>query len=482
MPQGNANNIQELIEQHIEKGLLGLCAVLLILAVGRWVLSSPRAINLYTGDTTRQVAPGDVDKTLLEAARTVQMRANRQQFDAPKKPDFLWEIGKRRDDPFVVSTEAFVALWYPPALRERITGASGEKFTIEELQQDIMSLFADGEEMAAPTAWARRVLFRQGQGEQAEAQDMIIAHVVGKFPLRELRAKWEKKLERAGTSIRAVVAGVEVQSESRMVGGQWAKNAVQLASPPVTIGGAEAPPQVPEYNGTNRSEIWQSVQSLNENWQKYLLRPDYWQVFDSTDSKWVDWSADMPGDVDLADPDALWFHDSSLKPMQEYRYCYRLKLVNPLLGAADDVDPNYPDQASQRFIYTRWSPWSAPVGVKGTMEFFVLGFSRNENSVNVAVFALVKGQRVRADFTIKPGEPIGGRKDVAVIDPISQNKTIETVDFFTGSVLVWIDFDKDVYQGVNPAKDTEVLYLDDQGYLRTRLVKQDKTVLEELSK
>ncbi|GAG40892.1 unnamed protein product, partial [marine sediment metagenome] len=151
------------------------------------------------------------------------------------------------------------------------------------------------------------------------------------------------------------------------------------------------------------------------------------------------------------------------------------RLVNPLLAAEPDVHPDFPNHARQRFVNTEWSPWSRVVSVKGATEFFFTGAQASKNSVNVMVSTLAKGQIVQADFKeVKPGQPIGGSQEADVYDPAAARTGLESVDFSTGAILVGINFDARLYQGAMRLKDTQILYLDQHGKLRTRLLRLDR--------
>ncbi len=469
MPQGNAGNIQEVIEQHIEKGVVALCAILLIVAVGHWVLSSPRLTSIYTGDGTKteQVAPSEVDATLLAAARRVRDRAEAAQFDRPVSPEYLALIQDLRANPFDVgSPSRFSAMLPPPEPRE-FDDPAMLGITVEQLTQDISDLFPQEPLLPAPIVWAGRSLYQQ----DGQAHDTIVAHIVSDFPLDRLTQKWDQRLDDAHTETRLVVAGVVIESQSRLPDGQWAGNAPVLVSTPVFTGEGDgrkeiSPPELPPYDGTNGGQVLAAIGELSAMWQGHLLRPGYWPVHDSATDEWIDWKAGFPGGVAVDDDNALWAHDVSLKPILEYRYRYRLRLINPLLTADMDVDSDLPDEAKLHYIDSQWSQWSEPVSVAGSTEFFISGIHADKKSVNITVYTVAMGERVEAEFKVRPGQLIGGLRSVPGI--------AEPVDFSTGATLVGIEFGARFYRGVMRLKDTRIVYMDQQGAVHTRLVKLDR--------
>jgi hypothetical protein len=448
-----------------------LCAIFLIVAVGRWVLSSPRTMELYTGVATEQVTPADVDARILETAMKVKAQADAAEFDRPVTPDYLSEIRSRRGNPFAVDTSKFMAILPPPEPREIDVVVEGKYFSPDVLAQGIENILPAGE-LPAPDVWAGRTLYRDGE----QAQDAIVAHVVASFPLGALQKQWDETLKEANTGIRVVVAGVDVESQSRLPGGQWAANPVKLASVPVIIDSTpRTPPEVPDYDGTNGQNVLQAVQVLTDSWQGHLLRPGYWEMLDSGTGDSAAWWSVFPDGIATEGANTLWFHDESLRTVLEYRYRYRLRLINPLLAADGDVHPDFPDHARQRFVNTEWSPWSRAVSVKGATEFFFTGAQASKNSVNVMISTLAKGQIVQADFKeVKPGQPIGGSQEADVYDPAAAQTSSEPVDFSTGAILVGINFDAHLYEKAMRLKDTQILYLDQHGKLQTRLLKLDR--------
>jgi hypothetical protein len=165
-----------------------------------------------------------------------------------------------------------------------------------------------------------------------------------------------------------------------------------------------------------------------------------------------------------------WFSDSSLEGGKTYRFRVRFKMANPLLTS--DSEAKDPQDARTPFIYTPWSQWSAPVATPPAAQIFLSGASMN--SAQVTIFTRVFGQVVKQVGGVLPGDAVGREEDVKVANPIAARMEQKKVNFGTGCVVVAINFDKPVYRGSSLKKTMEMVYLDANGQLQTRLQDADK--------
>lgn len=182
----------------------------------------------------------------------------------------------------------------------------------------------------------------------------------------------------------------------------------------------------------------------------------------------------------------LWFHDKPLDTTCTYRYRVRLVLLNPLLGLHAKMLQSASDNAVVS-ITTLPSEWSRPVRVFKDMDFFVTGGNKGSDnagekkipeSINVSVFAYCMGQRVRHNFTkVEGGRSIGeNRVRAQVVNPVSGTPVSVETDFKTGAVAVAFDFAKRYFNDRlnKEAVTTQVLYLDENGNLRTKILAVDE--------
>ncbi len=169
----------------------------------------------------------------------------------------------------------------------------------------------------------------------------------------------------------------------------------------------------------------------------------------------------------------VWFHDTKLRECVTYSYRVRLVMINPLFGlfgvVADKTD------AAAVTLATAWSVWSEPVTVKRPTEFFVAE-AGGGGMVPVDVFTMKWGQRVKQNFTVRQGEPIGGKATVKLWKLGEQELVDVEVDFATGAIAVDLAFGKKrpVPNSVIASSTTELLYLNVDGQLRTRTALADR--------
>jgi len=163
----------------------------------------------------------------------------------------------------------------------------------------------------------------------------------------------------------------------------------------------------------------------------------------------------------------VWFHDTGLESLKTYQYRVRLVFVNPLITRDREVEN--PDEAKRPHVESPWSDWSHPVSVPQETEFFVTRHSAQLGVVYVEVFARALGQWVRQSFSVSEGESIGREKDVSVPDPTNGAIVKQKVNFSTGAVVVRLDFTKTVRKGTIDRPTVEMVYLNENGQLRTRI-------------
>jgi len=174
----------------------------------------------------------------------------------------------------------------------------------------------------------------------------------------------------------------------------------------------------------------------------------------------------------------VWFHDMGLATGTEYRYRVRLRVYNPLLGFTQDAATA--DAAKVATLDTPWSPWSEAAKVPRLTEFFVMSAFAppgGDPFVNVEVFTRRWGRVVHDTFKVHMGEAIGGVREHDVMPPGGAGVATKTnISFATGAVVVDFDAKRKIRLPNAPfdTTTTEVVYLDAEGALRTRLSAFDK--------
>ena len=169
----------------------------------------------------------------------------------------------------------------------------------------------------------------------------------------------------------------------------------------------------------------------------------------------------------------LWATDLGVEPGKTYRYKMRVTVVNVLFRK-----PGLPE-AQQKFnddkflVDSDWSDWSKPVSIEKVQHFFVMSASPQPEpgQATFEIWKFFNGQWFRNEFSVHPGDPIGGK--TTVTDATTGQK-IE-VDFATGTYLVDIDFNYIVQArlGNLPHKTQMLMFIQD-GQLKHRRVDVDK--------
>ena len=465
MPKGAKITI---VEQHLEKGVLAICGLLLLLAISHWVFGSPRRVIVYRGDPAGE-APGNVDPTIEKAAQDTKTTIEERPLSGEQQRRYLEEMMGLQDEPFPLTWLADVAGIRPPTPRVDVAPPTRGGF---------VSLAAVEEEIPQPTAptvvVTRELSRRASGGGEDEPVTAVVAHVVAEYPWAKLQSGWAGVLQDSVAPPRVVVAAVEIEGEVQSRDGTWAPRPVYV----VSADGAGAPPTVAPFTGADATEVHATVDEIHKNWQQRLRRPGYWQVYDPKEGQWTSWRALLPASVRGADETSLvWFHEEGLQSGRPYRYRYRLTFVNPLLGWLADVDPKMPEDARQLFLYTDWSEWSAPDSAMASTTFFIRG-TPLQGSVRVAVFVDALGQQVTENFVAEAGQIIGDVASVKITTPITGQEQVMPVDFGTGAIVVALDFDKAIFNGRLMRRAEEMIYLDAAGELHSRISDFDREHLD----
>lgn len=453
------------IERHVDKGVFLLSLILLVYALGQWVWHSPRKVD--------GVRPDQIDPELAKKAKKLKHGMDKvKPVRTPMRP---WEeeIKKRREGP---SFEPMVDLGLgrrPPDVKGR--PPPPEPLALEEVKSV----------MPAPQEPLARAGYRVLYKDPKNLADVPGAHVGLFYPWRQLKKNWMHAFRNTRIMPRVVALGIRVQVQELLRNGKFGpqRDLVTVACPQVDPDGQPIQvPELPPYNGRNADEINQVIIQLEKPpVQGLILRPNYWPILHVPTQKPVDWRNNLPKALWAAAKEPLaqqleqeralfWFHDDGLASRKSYRYRAQLLMLNPLLTQDKLVDPKKPQDARMAALATPWSPWSEPVCVPKTTTFLLTGSSPKSSPpyVTVTVFARALGKRVSKRFKVSPGQPIGGPDKAA--------------DFTTGAIVVDLNFKREFYSGPVRTETPEMLYLDDNGVLRSRIYAVDRAKLDEMNR
>ena len=513
----------ELIEHHIEKVILAICALALVVVGYVWIIGTPRSLEVMVNGMAQSVGPAEVDEALARASSTVRQRVIDLQPPQTPQPEYMKRVREGQDKPL----EEFPSLVDLALPGTAIADAGPGKIPPVSLTALVEAVPAPG----VPKGRAQWERLRRQVGVAAEA-DIAAAHVAAVYPWAELQTRWQDILSRTTIQDEPAAWRVLARLQARQLGGTWGPvQSVTMVARPLldSQGVAVEPPEIPEYDGKNIDQITRAVQAWgDESWQLFVLRPEYWPIW-RAGVGWVDWRVHLPeaevgaaiehgtapgrgrarpartvkrrrpgvmdafneGGMDFRRPTGmvvapslsfqevvvpplseqkeagailLWFHDMSLESLKEYRYQLCVEFLNPLYGYEDFAEA--PDQARTKVIQSPWSEWSAPVSVPKPTEFFLTGAMPRTKMARVTVFARQLGQQVKETFYVRAGQAIGREEFLELTDPASGQTEPVSVNFATGAVAVELDFGKPIG---NRRTTTEMLFLDEMGQLRTMI-------------
>ncbi len=311
--------------------------------------------------------------------------------------------------------------------------------------------------------------------------DVVLARGVAEYPLTALAAKWRDMLKTVPLN-QVVLYKVIVEVQQATSDGDWTKAKTRVVQNPPMLDEKGDPikiPDIPDFDGTNTQEVRDARDAVVALWQQ-ILQPTYRPVWQADTKLWGEPAMPMmarpvaPAGDDES-PSALagvaFFDDSTMTVGTSYRYRIQLVVINPLLTYDEAVAEDKVADAREKFLTSEPSQWSDPVSVERDVHFFVTGANVMTSKMSVTVYARKWGQWVKKKFDVQRGEPIGGVEKVTLVDPLGQGQTRKSVDvdFSTGAIALRLDFKKALLRAGFTTNTQEMLYLDNDGKLQSRL-------------
>jgi hypothetical protein len=174
-----------------------------------------------------------------------------------------------------------------------------------------------------------------------------------------------------------------------------------------------------------------------------------------------------------------WAHDTRVLAGAYYQYRVRLALLNPMLGRNRELSSEA--DAKTIALLTPWSDWSAKTLAPRSTLIFLVG--SDGTNVRLEVFTKKWGQMTRKEFMVRRGEAIGQDNVEKELQPLEGGdfKKVK-VDFRTGAVAVDFDFEKKIIKNGIPLVTTEMIYLEPDGRLSSRIydIDQSSQILKDM--
>lgn len=132
-------------------------------------------------------------------------------------------------------------------------------------------------------------------------------------------------------------------------------------------------------------------------------------------------------------PIPLIAHDLTVEPGQTYRYRIRVGVLNPLFQTehlSEEMKQRYMDKLT---LKSQSSDWTDPIMVDPRYYLFVTKAMSERDEATVEVWHIFNGKWRVKEFTVNPGDPIGGK------DSINEGGFKSEVDLDLGMVMVDVE-------------------------------------------
>jgi len=264
------------LDQHMEKVILGVCALIMAYGVFQWVLSSPQRAEVPK-PRGRTVAPEELDQELLSWAQSVRDR--KPPKDGQRTlPKYDVEIARQRAD----SGSETIANWgeprsvlVPPKRFKPDIGVSFEKVknVVEAFTPEFTEI-KGVRELVSLEGGVDKLVFRGKAG----------------FPVGDM-LKALNKLFRGSAmdDVVAVTLAVEIEKRAILGDGQFGPvtKVARVVIPPEEGKTDPKPIVVPEYDGKNADDVRKAIEAFSAESEKNILRPKYWKVWSHTEKDWT---------------------------------------------------------------------------------------------------------------------------------------------------------------------------------------------------
>ena len=277
-----------LIEQHIEKIVLGVCFLLLVYVLIGWVLDSPRTFEApdATG-RTQPVPPDQVDQKIEQAAQTIFKKWQDAKASEIEPDRSLQEIAELQ---IVVPLRDLEYLTTHAA--PGVPDPTPQPIVIDK--PDVAAFYAKLPGPAKPKVNLQREL-----PLLEPLNDAVVAHVIGTFPYGDWDSGWKTALR--SSIVRPSFYILAVRAEVRE------KTPQGWISPPRPIKASAAPltaqdnsliripedlPKLPDYDERNPKVFEEALEAM-VGWERYILQPDFYDIW-WPGHGWVSWQHNRP--------------------------------------------------------------------------------------------------------------------------------------------------------------------------------------------
>jgi hypothetical protein len=288
-------------EQHVEKLVLAAGLLVLLYYLFSSGLGAVNTLTVFAGGKGQQVEvdPGNVDRTLQQAAEKLESKARASSYVAVSASGTsLVELANPRlqgiNPMCELGSPCVVVTTQPAGTGLAATGTAGTA-TAAPGKLTLAALTA-----VPPPSKPVVVLGQELLRAEGKSLDVTAAHIVCIYPWQDLVARWTNAMPEAlrMAPVQPAPVMLEVQVQERLPGGGWsAEKSISTVARMVDSQGrpVAALPPIPDWDGTPNG--WQLVQNAigmytQQAMLPQVIQPDYWDLWNG--STWVSWRVNLP--------------------------------------------------------------------------------------------------------------------------------------------------------------------------------------------
>lgn len=209
-----------LVDNHIEKIVLGVAALILVIVMIGWVIRSP-----YAGmvSSLEMMPAKDLDSALARLAKNIEGGIEAEKPAPQPLPQWVSQLDSRLNAPF------------SPNMRDIVNLASGTMPIIPDAGMKDMRRLEGLPELPVvgpALVWTGHELVdmpqmaAMGQASASVARDIYAAHVTAVIDYEALTKIWRQSFQKLGVSTSPVFVNVSAERQERLPDGTWSRPVV----------------------------------------------------------------------------------------------------------------------------------------------------------------------------------------------------------------------------------------------------------------